>query len=230
MDRYDPMTETGDLEVTPGEAQGHPSTAALQKGTSPYATGGGGVTFERKVAVAYLAHLLVGDGAPELGDERRVVSVAFQQAPDHPVDDLVVAAARVDELEPSLVLALAVRRAPDLVRSDEPTQKLIRDFVRAVINTQADGPEHRFALVVAGPQDQPEQLATLASLAIDQMDARAFFDLVRTPKKFSADVRGRLEQIEGLVERALADLGATNREPLQDESVKTRYVDEMRPS
>ena len=61
---------------------------------SPYATGGGGVTFERKVAVQYLARLLAGDGTSELGDGRRVVSVAFQQAPEHPVDDLVVSAAR----------------------------------------------------------------------------------------------------------------------------------------
>ena len=37
-------------------------------GVSPYATGGGGVTFERKVAVQYLAHLLVGDGAVEFGE------------------------------------------------------------------------------------------------------------------------------------------------------------------
>ena len=46
---------------------------------SPYATGGGGVTFERKVAVQYLARQLTGDGTSELGDGRRVVSVAFQQ-------------------------------------------------------------------------------------------------------------------------------------------------------
>jgi hypothetical protein len=85
----------------------------LPTGTSPYATGGGGVTFERKVAVMYLAHLLVGDAAAELGGERRVVSVAFQQAPDHPVDDLVVTAALPDEIQPSLVLAIAVRREPD---------------------------------------------------------------------------------------------------------------------
>ena len=89
----------------------------------------------------YLAHLLVGDGAAELGDERRVVSVAFQQAPHHPVDDIVVSAARADEMEPSLVLALGVRRAPDLVKSDESTRKLIRDFVRGVTNAPAKGPE-----------------------------------------------------------------------------------------
>ena len=102
-------------------------------GMSPYATGGGGVTLERKVAVQYLAHLLVGDGASELGDGRYVVSVAFQQAPGHPVDDLVVSAAHPDELQPSLVLSLGVRRSPKLVLSDESTRKLIRGFVCAVI-------------------------------------------------------------------------------------------------
>jgi hypothetical protein len=133
------MTEARDFETTPEEVQDGAPPDAPPKGMSPYATGGGGVTFERKVAVTYLAHLLVGDGAAELGDERRVVSVAFQQAPDHPVDDLVVTAARADEIEPSLVLALGVRRAPDLVKSDDLTQKLIRDFVRAVANAPADG-------------------------------------------------------------------------------------------
>ena len=59
------------------------------EGMSPYATGGGGVTFERKVGVQYLADLLLGDAAPELGDGRFVVSVSFQQAPEHSVDDLV---------------------------------------------------------------------------------------------------------------------------------------------
>ncbi len=204
------MTEAGDLEKTPEEAQDSALPDAPPKGMSPYATGGGGVTFERKVAVTYLAHLLVGDGAAELGDERRAMSVAFQQAPEHPVDDLVVTAARADEIEPSLVLALGVRRAPNLVRSDEPTQKLIRDFVRAVINSPTDGPEHRFALVVAGPQEQAEQLASLAGLAVNQMDAPVFFDLLRTPNKFTAGVRGRLDQIEGLVKQALTDLGVTD--------------------
>ena len=176
------------------------------EGMSPYATGGGGVTFERKVAVQYLAHLLVGDGASELGCGRCVVSVAFQQAPGHPVDDLVVSAACPDELQPSLVLALGIRRSPKLVVSDESTRKLIRGFVRAVINTPTDGPEHRFGLVVAGLQPHAEQLAKLAGLAAAQMDAPGFFDLVRTPSKFDAGIRGRLDQLEKLVKRALQDL------------------------
>ena len=76
-----------------------PDAIESAAGMSPYATGGGGVTFERKVAVKYLAHLLVGDGTCEFGDSRRAVSVAFQQAPDHPVDDVVVYAASPGELE-----------------------------------------------------------------------------------------------------------------------------------
>src|SRR5206468_9212298 len=167
---------------------------------------------ERKVAVSYLAHLLVGDGAAELGDERRVLSAAFQQSPDHAVDDLVITAARADELQPSLVLAIAVRREPDLVKSDERTRKLIRDFLRGIINAPA-GPEYRFALVVAGPQDQAKQLGVLADLAKHQMNAAAFFHLVRTPNKFTADIRARLDHVEALVKQGLADLNVMDPEP-----------------
>ena len=45
-----------------------PSAANGPGGMSPYSTGGGGVTFERKVAVQYLTHLLISDGAVGLGD------------------------------------------------------------------------------------------------------------------------------------------------------------------
>ena len=176
-------------------------------GMSPYATGGGGVTFERKVAVQYLAHLLAGDSASELGGDHRVVEVAFQQAPDHPADDLVVSATRSDELQPSLVLALAIRRSPSLVASDELTQALIRQFVRAVINAPENGSEHLLGLVVAGPQEHAKQLAKLASLSKGQMNAPGFFDLVRKPNKFDAAIKKRLDHLEKLVAHALHYLG-----------------------
>ena len=191
-----------------GRSDGETGGASSRQGMSPYATGGGGVTFERKVAVQYLAHLLVGDSAYELGDGRHVVSVAFQQAPVHSVDDLVVSAARPDELHPSLVLTIAVRRSPNLVVSDESTRELIRQFVRAVIDAPVEVPETRLGLVVAGPQRHAEQLAILAGLAAVQMDAPGFFDLVRTPGKFDAAVRGRLDQLKNLVEHTLHELGA----------------------
>ena len=193
-----------------GSGDGKMKSVESPKGSSPYATGGGGVTFERKVAVQYLAHLLVGDFASELGEGRRVISVAFQQAPDNPVDDLVVRAARPDELQASLVLALAVRRSPSFVARDESTRKLVRQFVDAMANAPTDGPEHRMRLVVAGPQEHAKQLATLANHAAVQMDSAGFFGLIGTPGKFQAAVRGRLTQLDDLVERALHDVGGPN--------------------
>ena len=193
----------------PGQANERADDVEPAVGVSPYATGGGGVTFERKVAVQYLAHLLTGNGAAELGDGRRVVSVAFQQAPEYPVDDLVIAAAHPEESKPSLLLSLGVRRSPNLVQSDEPTRKLIRDFVRAVINALADDPEHRLGLVVAGARTQAQQLSELAGLAAGQMDAPGLFDLVETPSRFGSGIRGRLGQLEKLVGGALKDLGVT---------------------
>ena len=190
-----------------GQTRAEPIVDEVSAGVSPYSTGGGGVTFERKVAVQYLAHLLVGDGASELGDDRIVMDIAFQQAPEHSVDDLVIRAARVDELQPSLVLAVAVRRAPNLVQSDEATKKLIRNFVNEIMNAPVDGLEHHVALVVAGTQDQAQELSLLAGLASKQADAPNFFKLVGTPKKFTEAVRGRLDQIKGLVKLALIELG-----------------------
>ena len=180
-DRWRLNTDNALVRSWMEETRDEPKAPAAVGGSSPYSTGGGGVTFERKVAVQYLTHLLVGDGAPELGDGRSVVTVAFQQAPEHSVDDLVIHAARADELEPSLVLAVGVRRSPDLVQSDESTRKLISAFVREVINAPTDGAEHRCALVVAGTQEHAQQLALLADLALKQMEAPAFFRLVRTP-------------------------------------------------
>ena len=68
--------------------------------SSPYATGGGGVTFERRVAAGYLALLRTGDSAAELGRDRALVRVAFPQAPRRAVDDLVLLAKRDSEAGP----------------------------------------------------------------------------------------------------------------------------------
>ena len=201
------MNEGKPQDTTASETpQGGRGAPESPQGMSPYATGGGGVTFERQVAVKYLAHMLGGDGASELGDGRRVVNVAFQQAPAHPADDLVVSAAYADESQPSLVLAIAVRRSPKLVQSDESTRRLFRGFVRALVATPKAGQEHRWGLVVAGPQPHAQQLAQLVSLAGGQSDAPGFFESVNSPGRYDIGVRQRLEQIEALVESALTDL------------------------
>ena len=200
------MSNASPEDANNPETTGSGTRLQLQ-GASPYATGGGGVTFERKVAVQYLTHLLTGNGGTEFGDGRRVVSVAFQQAPDHSVDDLVVRAVCPNGLQQPLLLALAIRRSPKIVQSDEPSRKLILQFVRAVTDGLSDGQEYRLGLVVSGPQQRAQNLARLADLAVAQMDARGFFDLIQTPGKFESRLRTRLDQLGKLVERSLQDLG-----------------------
>lgn len=176
-------------------------------GMSPYATGGGGITFERKVAVQYLAYLLTGEGAVEFGEAHHAVSVAFQQAPDHPVDDLVICTARPEELKPTWEIALEVRRSPNLVSSDVPSQRLIPKFIRTIVNDSIEDMERRVGLVVSGPLQHAMQLQKLVEIAAAQMDATGFFDLVYTPAKFESGIRARLGHLEILVERGLKDLG-----------------------
>lgn len=175
-------------------------------GTSPYASGAGGVTFERKVAVQLLTHMLVGTGIGEVTRGRRVVRVAFQQAPSEPVDDIVVTATLPNESKPSLTVALAVRRSPKLVQSDEDSQKLVRQLVEGLGTNSPDGQDHRLGLVVAGAQKPASELAQLAQLAAGQVDASGFFGLVNTHGKFDKAVRHRLQHLRSLVERALKDL------------------------
>ena len=178
----------------------------MTQGVSPYATGGGGVTFERKVAAQYLAHLLLGDTSTELGDGRRVCSVAFQQAPDYPADDLLVRSALPEEVQPSLTLALEIRRSVRLVRSDKRAQEIILKFIRSIIDPPTDGTEYRLGLVVSGQQRHAEQLSMLSKHAAAQMDAPGFFDLIQTPRRFDSSIRGRLIQLEKLVKKALEEL------------------------
>jgi hypothetical protein len=191
------------MSATDGDTTEGESGVRAKGGVSPYSTGGGGVTFERRVAAAYLALLLTGEGAPELGDGRRVVSVAFQQAPRVPVDDLVVLAARPAEESPTLELAIGVRRAPKIVQSDSDTKDLFAQYIAALPGEAADAERRRFALVVSGVQTHAQQLAELAALASQQQDATGFFDLLGTEGRFKADLVGRLGHVRALVASAL---------------------------
>jgi hypothetical protein len=122
---------------------------------------------------------------------------------------LVIDAARADETEPSLQLAIGVRRRPNFVASDDDTQKLIVEFVRALLSAPSDGREHRLALAVAGRQTHADQLAELASLARNQMNATAFFDLVEEGR-FRRELRDRLGYLESMVGSALGTLKVEN--------------------
>lgn len=205
--------------------EGAPPAAGTvsRQAVSPYSTGGGGVTFERRVAAHYLAMLLTGETASELRDNRVVRRVSFQQAPRLPVDDLVILAARPDEAEASLELAIAVRRRPNIVKSDSDTEALVVEYLRAVLTAPTESAERRLALAVAGTQPHTQQLAELAELARNQMDAPRFFSLVRTPNKFGKRIVSRLAHFEAIVRNALPQVGVDD----ADESTVARHAWEL---
>lgn len=206
------MNDESELTLDNAQVSDRDERAAPASATSPYASGGGGVTFERSVAARYLAHLLVGDAATEIGNGRHVVAVKFQQAPAHPVDDLVIEAAHDGETAPSLLLELAVRRRVNLVVSDPRARQMFQQFVGSLTAAPEGDTEQRLGLVVAGWQQQASQLGELCDIARCQLDALGFSDLIRTPGRFSTEIRNRLNQIERLVARAMEDLGGATPE------------------
>lgn len=172
-------------------------------GHSPYATGGGGVTFERRVAVHYLARLLSGSTGAELNG-RRVSSVSFQQAPAHPVDDLVVRASREDGSDP-LVLALAIRRAPTFTKGNAKMLALWGDLLEGVRTARTAAEEYRLGICVAGSSRAVREVAELCDLARQQSTAAGFLALVRKPRAFRKALRDRLDDhLVGLAESCLS--------------------------
>jgi hypothetical protein len=172
--------------------------------SSPYATGGGGVTFERRVAVAYLKALLAGDTAPGL-DGARVARVAFQQAPGEAVDDLVVSGSRDSDSSPSLTVAIGVRRRPKFVASDPATKKLLADYIQSQAVALQAGDDREYVLVVAGPQTAASEVAQLAGIARYSVED-VFYPLVEEPGRFTKGVRGRLVHFKALILGALGQL------------------------
>jgi hypothetical protein len=162
---------------------------------------------ERRVAATYLARMLTGDTAPELGG-RQVVRVAFQQAATVAVDDLVVLAAHDGESDPSLQVAIAVRRRPNLVRSDEATAKLVVSMVRALgqMGDQTADLESAIVLAAAGSQIQMTQLAELASHARSHHDADSFFAMFDPPGQVTRETSARLDQLVALVGSAITEV------------------------
>ncbi len=174
--------------------------ASRSRGDSPYAKGGGGVTFERRVAVIYMARLLTDATGHEL-QGRGVDRISFQQAPAHQVDDFVILASREDGTDP-LELAIAARRKPAFTTSDKKTEELFGNLLASV--RASGGPEHRLGICVAGPQPAAQQVSELAALARQQATAEGFFSLVRTPRRFNKAVRKRLSHLVALVKANLS--------------------------
>lgn len=187
---------------------------------SPYSTGGGGVTLERRIVATYLARMLAGRSAPEIGGGRVITRVAVQQGPEHAVDDIVVTA----EFEDSTVtVAIASRRHPDFVTSDTDTRKLVRTLLEEIASPSATG-EQRLVIAVAGHQDNATQVQELADLARAHADHVSFTQALAVEGRFRAALTSRLGHVKQLVTDAFADIGKQPPQLLLDGNFDADYL------
>lgn len=99
-------------------------------GAAPYATGGGGTVLEHRYGAVLLSSLLTGDPVTELGDDTVPVSVRFQAGAISPVDDLLITGYTPDGMQRTV--SIGVRRAPALVTSEEPSERLFASYLSVV--------------------------------------------------------------------------------------------------
>ncbi|WP_199918770.1 hypothetical protein, partial [Streptomyces sp. NRRL S-15] len=186
--------------TVPQDATARGATAAAgetERGSSTYATGGGGVSFAHRVAAVYLAGMLTGARRAEVS-ELPVRRVSFQTGPAHPVDDLLVECG--DEAA-KVVLAVACRATPNFVQSHDDTVKLVGSLLAEVEKFDTDA--HQVAVATAGRRNQWDELATLCDIARAHADLEAFQASMDVDGRWSKPVRERHEHFLKMVEKVV---------------------------
>lgn len=171
-----------------------------ETGSSPYATGGGGVSLAHRIASIYLTSLLTGQRRAE-ASELPVRRVSFQTGPAHPVDDLLVeCSAGADAVD----IAIACRATPDFVLSSQTTVKLVGSLLEEVAKFDTDA--HQVVVAVAGWSAQWQQLSVVCSVARSHADAASFKASLDVDKRWQKKVRERLNQFLLMVNAATGDV------------------------
>lgn len=189
-------------------AAAHPGQAAAasgggaeairaNRGSSPYSTGGGGVTFAQLVASVYLTSMLTGGRRREVSD-LQVRTVAFQNGPEHPVDDLLITCG---DSTIEVTLAVACRATPNFVNSDGETVKLVASLLAEVEKFDSDA--HQVAVATAGWVAQWDDLAKLCDIARVHANPTSFKASIDVDGRWTKQVRGRFDQFQMMVSTAL---------------------------
>jgi Mrp family chromosome partitioning ATPase len=189
-------------EITMGDEVETSGTA------SAYATGGGGVVLEHAYGGALLVELLLGGPVDGLGDNVTPTAVGFQQSVHSRVDDLEVVG---DGPGGPRTLFVGVRRKPSIGASQEPTVKLVADYLRVVNDhgAELEAGSWRLGLAVAAPHTPTDELAKLAYFARRQPDSEAFRLAVNASKATTGKVRNRLAKVDDTVAAAAPLAGIT---------------------
>ncbi|TVT14132.1 hypothetical protein, partial [Amycolatopsis acidiphila] len=170
-----------------------------ERGSSTYATGGGGVSFAHRVATVYLASILTGGRRAE-ASELPVRKVSFQTSPAHPVDDLLV---ECGDGATEVTLAVACRATPNFVQSNDETVKLVGSLLAEVARFDTDS--HQVAIATAGWSTQWEQLATVCDIARAHAGPESFQASMDVEGRWSKPVHERLGQFLKMIEKAVED-------------------------
>ncbi|MFF5860313.1 hypothetical protein ACFY8B_32640 [Streptomyces sp. NPDC012751] len=178
------------------------------RGSSTYATGGGGVSFAHRVAAVYLAGMLTGARRAE-ASELPVRTVSFQTGPAHPVDDLLV---ECGDESGEVGLAVACRATPDFVPSHDETVKLVGSLLSEVEKFDTD--THQVAVATAGRANQWDNLAKLCDIARAHADPKSFQASMDVDRRWSKPVRERQKHFLKVVERVVED-GTSPKEVLR---------------
>jgi hypothetical protein len=164
--------------------------------SSPYASGGGGVSFAHRVATVYLASIVTGSRRSEL-DELAASALSFQTAPTHAVDDLLVTAVGDGR---QVQVAVACRATPNFVSSSSATVDLIKSVIAELraYETAANS----VVIAVAGWKSQWAQVAELCDLARDHGTAATFDQVLAQRGTRSKPVRDRYQHLLNMVSAA----------------------------
>ncbi|MFF1872798.1 hypothetical protein [Kitasatospora herbaricolor] len=175
----------------------------VKKASNPYSTGGGGTTLEHNYGAVLLGHVLTRDPAGELGDGAVPHQLVFQAADLSPVDDFVLIGN--DQLG-EIGAAIAVRRAPKLIPSQNDSLSLISSFLQALLARWRDVDAGRWRLILATasgctPAREARDLAEVARGSLSDDAFRTAVSRQRHPQK------NRLKQLDAIVEAVSVELG-----------------------
>lgn len=185
-----------------------PAESTLSTGSSPYATGGGGVRLEHSYAACLIAGFLAGQGLPELGAALVVDSIRLQASDLSDVDDIVIMGRDSDdEIHRT---SIAVRRNPTLTASDSASVPLIRDFLEIVTGhwPELSSGRWRLVLAVSTSANAITQLAELAELARSLPSGAELTNRLTQRGRTSAGVRDRYGHVQSLVQQASKGLSS----------------------
>ncbi|MEU9105756.1 hypothetical protein AB0D54_15530 [Streptomyces xanthophaeus] len=197
---------------------------AAEQVASPYATGGGGTVLEHDFGAVLLAHLLLGDPVPALGDDVTPVSVRFQDSSFSPVDDLIIGGDTANGTQRRL--SIGVRRAPAFTTSDESTADLLVSYLRIVTEHwgEASAGRWRLALAVASPSPAVRQVHELAVIAHGQPGEESFRAVMKQPGRTTEAVRKRLTHLDALIAQAATSSKVSTERPAAELTWRVLHV------